>query len=102
MTNIDWDNIDPDSPEAQHLLENFKLHFKSFPPDGDTVELRQLAFGMQQFILIEPEITDDKVSFTITVSGMDGITRDNLRSVVSEQLQDLASLISHDSIEPDD
>jgi hypothetical protein len=100
MTNIDWDNIDPDSPEAQHLMENFQIHFKSFPPDGDTVELRQLTLGINQCILIEPEFTEDTVGFTITVSGMGGITSDNIKTIVADQLTRLADLIDHDYMQP--
>lgn len=95
MIGIDLFDIDPDSPEAQELLENFKIRLRGYPTGPNAPRARGIFLGRNDCIVIEPHLTDEEIGFTISVSGLD-VTENNIRSVVSEQLGILADLIRDD------
>lgn len=92
MIKIDWEDFDPDSPEAQEFLEKFKIKLRGYPTGPDAQNARAIFLGRNDCIVIEPHINDDEIGFIVSVSGLD-VTEDNIRTVVADQLGILADLI---------
>lgn len=50
--------------------DELRVNLEIYPPESDDVKLRQIAFGLQPLVLIEPVEVDDDVEFHITASLM--------------------------------